>query len=211
LDAALGQAIGQTSVELDARSQTSRSRETNMGNLVADAYRQAMQADAALINGGAIRADTTYAPGPVTKRDTIAILPFGDPVVKIEVSGAVLRAALENGVSRVIEEPASGRYPQVSGLSFTYDGRKPAGSRVVEVLINGQSLDDKKLYSLALADYLVNGGDDYSMFKGARYLITPESAPISSTILASAIAAAVTVSPKIEGRSKRLDAKPAEN
>jgi 5'-nucleotidase len=211
LDAALGQPVGQTLVELDARSQSSRSRETNMGDLVADAYRHAMQADVALINGGSIRADTTYSPGPITKRDTIAVLPFGDPIVKIEVSGAILRAALENGVSRVIEEPASGRYPQVSGLSFTFDGRKPAGSRVVEVLINGQSLDEKRLYSLAVAEYLVNGGDDYSMFKGARYLIAPESAPISSTVLASSIAAAGTISPKIEGRSKRLDARPAEN
>ena len=205
LGAALDQTIGQTSVELDARSITNRTRETNIGNLVADAYRQVAQADVALVNGGAIRANTTIAPGPITKRDAVAALPFGDPIVKIEVSGATLRAALENGLSRIVEEEESGRYPQVSGLNFTFDGRKPAGSRVVEVTINGQPLDEKKNYSLALADYLVNGGDGYSMFSGARYLITPESAQIGFAILTNAIAAAGTVSPKVEGRSKRLD------
>jgi len=206
LDAALGQTIGQTSVELDARALTNRTRETNLGNLVADAFRQAVGADIALVNGGSIRANTTLAPGPITKRDTIAILPFGNQVVKIQVSGATLRAALENGVSRIVEEEESGRYPQVSGLSFTFDGRKPAGSRVVEVTINGQPLDEKKNYSLALAPYLADGGDGYSMFSGARYLINPESAQIDSAILANAIAAAGTASPKVEGRSKRLDA-----
>ncbi|MGH9937812.1 MAG: bifunctional metallophosphatase/5'-nucleotidase [Blastocatellia bacterium] len=202
---ALGQTIGQTSVELDARSITNRTGETNLGNLVADVIRQAVGADASLLNGGSVRANTTLAPGPITKRDAIAILPFGNQVVKIEISGATLRAALENGVSRIIEEEESGRYPQVSGLSFTFDGRKPAGSRVVEVTINGQPLDEKKNYSLALADYLVNGGDGYSMFSGARYLIAPESAQIDSAILTNAITAAGTVSPKVEGRSKRLD------
>ncbi|MGE0126789.1 MAG: bifunctional UDP-sugar hydrolase/5'-nucleotidase [Blastocatellales bacterium] len=210
LDAALGQPVGQTSVELDARSITSRSRETNLGNLVTDAFRQTLGADVALLNGGSIRANTTLAPGPVTKRDTIAILPFGNPVVKIEVSGTALRAALENGVSRIVEEEESGRFPQVSGLSFTFDARKPAGSRVTEVTINGQPLDGKKNYSLALTPYLANGGDGYSMFTGARLLVDVESAQLDSTILANAITAAGTVSPKVEGRSKRLDATAAE-
>ncbi len=205
LDAALGQPVGQTAVELDARSITSRSRETNLGNLVADAFRQTLGADVALLNGGSIRANTMLAPGPITKRDTIAILPFGNPVVKIEVSGAKLRAALENGVSRIVEEEESGRFPQVSGLSFSFDARKPAGSRVTEVTINGQPLDEKKNYSLALTPYLANGGDGYSMFTGARLLVDAESAQIDSAILANAIAAAGTVSPKVEGRSKRLD------
>jgi 5'-nucleotidase len=210
LDAALGQPVGQTSVELDARSITSRSRETNLGNLVTDAFRQAVGSDVALLNGGSIRANTTLAPGPITKRDTIAILPFSNPVVKIEVTGAVLKAALENGVSRIVEEEESGRFPQISGLSFTFDARKPAGSRVTEVAVNGQPLDEKKNYSLALTPYLFNGGDGYSMFSGARMLLDVESAQIDSTILAGAIAAAGTVSPKVEGRSKRLDATAVE-
>jgi 5'-nucleotidase len=205
LDAALGQTLGKTSVELDARSIANRTRETNLGNLVADAFRQAVSADVALLNGGSIRANTTLKEGPITKRDAVAILPFGNPVVKIEVKGAALRAALENGVSRIVEEEESGRFPQVSGLSFTFDGRNPPGSRVVEVLIKGQPLDEKKNYSLALAAYLFNGGDGYSMFNGARLLVDAESAQIDSAILANAITSAGTVSPQIEKRSKRLD------
>ncbi|HKQ77549.1 MAG TPA: 5'-nucleotidase C-terminal domain-containing protein [Blastocatellia bacterium] len=202
---ALGQTIGQTSVELDARSITNRRRETNLGNLVADAFRKAVDADVALLNGGSIRANTAFRPGPITKRDAVAILPFGNPIVKIEVKGATLRAALENGVSRIIEEEESGRFPQISGLSFTFDGRKSAGSRVVEVRINGQPLDEKKNYSLAIAAYLFDGGDGYSMFTGSRLLVNAESAQIDSAILADAITSAGTVSPQIERRSKRLD------
>lgn len=206
LDAALGQPVGRASLELDARSITNRSRETNLGNLVTDAFRQALGSDVALLNGGSIRANAILVPGTITKRDAIAILPFGNPVVKIEVTGAILKSALENGVSRIVEEEESGRFPQVSGMSFIFDARKPAGSRVVEVTVNGQPLDEKKNYSLALAQYLVNGGDGYSMFTGARLLVDAESAQIDSAILVNAITSAGTVSPQIEGRSKRLDA-----
>lgn len=206
----LGQVIGRASVELDAKSFTNRTRETNVGNLVADSFRRATQADMALVNGGSIRADAIVAPGPITKRDAIAILPFGNPIVKIEVSGATLRAALENGVSRIVEEQESGRYPQISGLSFTFDGRKPSGARVVEIIVNGAPLDEKKNYSLAIAEYLATGGDGYSMFKGARYLIDNESAQIDFAILGNEIAATGAVSPKIEGRSKRLDDAPGK-
>jgi 5'-nucleotidase len=158
-----------------------------------------------LLNGGSIRANTIFPPGQITKRDVISILPFENPVVKVEVSGSVLRAALENGVSQVVEEKESGRFPQVSGLQFEFDGRKPAGSRVVKVTVNGQPLDEKKIYTLATNAYLVQGGDNYQMFKGAKLLILEESAEIDSTTLANFIAAAGEVAPKVEGRIRRLD------
>jgi 5'-nucleotidase len=205
LSAELDKPVGRAMVELDARSISNRTGETNLGNLVADSFCRATGADVGLLNGGSVRANTTFAPGQITKRDVISILPFENPVVKVEVSGSILRAALENGVSQIVEEKESGRFPQVSGLQFEFDGRKPAGSRVVKVTVNGQPLDEKKIYSLATNAYLVHGGDNYQMFKAVKLLIPEESAEIDSTMLANFIAAAGEVAPKVEGRIKRLD------
>ncbi|MFN0088388.1 MAG: bifunctional metallophosphatase/5'-nucleotidase [Blastocatellia bacterium] len=201
----LDKAIGRTAVELDATALSNRNRETELGNLIADAFRSGTGAEVALLNGGAIRANMKYAPGEITKRDLIAMLPFETPVVKVEISGALLKAALENGVSQVVEEKESGRFPQVSGMAFEYDARKPVGSRVVSVTIGGQPLDEKKKYALATNAYLAGGGDGYTMLKGLKFLIEQESAEIDSTILGNAISAGKEVSPKVEGRIKRLD------
>jgi 5'-nucleotidase len=201
----LDKPVGRTAVELDATAASNRNRETSLGNLIADAFRQATGSEVALLNGGSIRANMTYAPGPLSKRDVIAMLPFETPVVKVEISGALLKAALENGVSQVVEESESGRFPQVSGMQFEFDGGKPPGSRVVKVMAGGQPLDEKKNYTLATNSYLTGGGDGYTMLKGLKCLIEQESAEIDSTILSAAIAAAGEVAPKVEGRIKRLD------
>jgi 2',3'-cyclic-nucleotide 2'-phosphodiesterase (5'-nucleotidase family) len=204
LNATLGQVIGQTQVELDAMQATSRSRETNLGDFIADAYRTRLGADVALLNGGGIRSNTTYPVGPLTRKDVLSVLPFSDPSVKLEVSGKMLKEALENGVSR-LEEKEAGRFPQVSGLRFQYDGRKPTGSRVVNVIINGQPLNGNKLYSLATSSYLQGGGDDYLMFKSAKVLLKPEETPLDADIVQGAIEQAKIIAPKVDGRIQRLD------
>ncbi|MDQ3010621.1 MAG: bifunctional metallophosphatase/5'-nucleotidase [Acidobacteriota bacterium] len=206
LSAELDKPLGRTTVELDSLNGHVRTRETNVGNLIADACRDGVKADVAIFNGGSIRANTTFAIGPLTKRDVISMLPFQNPVVKIEATGAQIKAALENGVSLVVEESESGRFPQVSGLQFEFDGRKPVGSRVVKITINSQPMDEKKVYTLASNTYLIGGGDGYTMFKNAKFLINEESAEIDSTILANRISAAGEISPKVEGRIIRLDA-----
>lgn len=188
--AELAERVGHTSVALDARSAINRTRETNIGNFIADAYRQATNADVALLNGGSIRADDVIRPGELTKRDVLSILPFPNPVVKIEVTGATLRAALEHGVSRSAEDAEPGRFPQVSGVRFTFDARRPAGARITEVTINNQPLDDKRTYTLATTTFLaVDGGDGYTMLRGARFIIRPEQAATAPDLLRRAIAA----------------------
>jgi 5'-nucleotidase len=205
ISAELDKPVGRATVELDATTLANRTRETNLGNFIADAFRQATSADFGLLNGGSVRANKIYPVGPLSKRDTLEVLPFENPVVKLEITGASLRAALENGVSQVVEESESGRFPQVSGLQFEFDARNPIGQRVVKIIVNSQPLDEKKTYTLAVTSYIAGGGDGYAMFKNARLLLEPESAQIDSTILANAIAAAAQVAPKVEGRSKRLD------
>jgi 5'-nucleotidase len=207
----LDERVGRTEVALDVRDEPSRSEETNIGNFITDAFRQQTGADVAIMNGGSIRADTVIDAGDLTRRDVLSILPFPNPVVKLEVTGATLRAALEHGVSRSREDKQPGRFPQVSGLRFAFDARRPAGSRVTEVTINGQPLDDRKTYTLATTSFLaVEGGDDYKMLQNQRFLIKPEQGERAPEILRKAIAAVKSIAPRTDGRIKRLDQKDSD-
>lgn len=198
--------VGRTSVDLDARSAAGRTQETNVGDFIADAFRAATGADVGLMNGGSIRADEIIGAGTLTKRDVLSILPFKNKVVKVELSGATLRQVLEHGVARSAEDAEPGRFPQVSGIRFTFDARRPAGSRIVDLSINGKPLDEKKTYTLAGSDYIaIDGGDGYAVFKEARVLIPREQARLDSDILQSAIVAKKVIAPKVDGRIKRLD------
>lgn len=206
LSAELDQPVGTTTVALDARQETNRTRETNLGSFIADAYRRQTGAEVALVNGGSIRSNQTYGPGPLTKRDVLSILPFENSIVKIEVTGAQLRAALEHGVARAREEPEAGRFPQVSGVRFSFDARRPAGSRLTSVEVGGRPLDDKKTYTLALSEFVRGGGDGYAMFNGARLLIEPEDAQVEPVLIMNLIAADKQIAPKEDGRIRREDA-----
>jgi 5'-nucleotidase len=208
----LEQPVGRTAVELDVKSANVRTQETNMSDFVADAFRQATHADVALVNGGSLRADTIMRPGILTKRDVISILPFNNHVVKLQVTGALIRAALENGVSHSVEETQPGRFPQVSGIRYAFDTSRQPGARLTSVAVNGKPLDDRRTYSLATTTYLaVEFGDGYEMFRGATFLIRSEQAQLETDILQKAIAAVPAIAPKVDGRIKRLDAAKDQN
>ncbi|MGI8735462.1 MAG: bifunctional metallophosphatase/5'-nucleotidase [Pyrinomonadaceae bacterium] len=206
----LSQPVGRGTVALDARSAESRTRETNVGNLITDAFRNATRADVAVINGGSIRADTIISPGRLTTRDLLSILPFKNKVVKLEMTGARLRAVLEHGVARSAEDAEPGRFPQVSGIRFTFDASRPAGARVIDVTVNRLPLDENKKYTLATTNFLAEGGDGYAALQEERVLITPDQGMSDFDVLRRALTAK-TISPKVEGRIKRLDSLRSEN
>lgn len=160
-DAVLEGRAGETDVDLDGSNV--RKRETNLGNLVADIMRDVSGADAAIINGGGIRAGIPK--GVILVKDIYTVLPFDNYVVAIRVSGRGIRQALEHGVSGM--ENGSGAFPQVSGLSFVYDPFAPAGNRVGEILIGGKPLVPDREYSVATNDFLAAGGDGYTSFGDA--------------------------------------------
>lgn len=201
--------VGATSVVLDATSLSSRTKETNVGNFVADSYRQAAGADVALVNGGSIRADLTYNPGPLTKRDVLSIMPFNNAIVKVEMNGKMLRQVIEHGVSQSAESSEPGGFPQVSGMSFKFDAKKPAGSRVTEILVGGKPLDEAANYTFATSWFLVSrGGDGYTMLKEAKLLTAdPTKAPKDSEVFEQAIrnSPKSTIAPKVEGRIVRVN------
>ena len=167
----LAEPVGRTATELDALSLSNRTKETNIGDFIADTYRKAANADIGFVNGGSIRADLTYNPGVLTKRDVLSILPFNNPIVKVEITGKTLKEILEHGVARsgAGEDGEPGRFPQVSGIKFSFDTTKPVGSRVSEIFVGGKRLMDEAKYTLATSDFLVSrGGDGYTMFKDAK-------------------------------------------
>ena len=128
-----------------------------LGHLIADAYRVLARADVGLINSTGIRAD--LASGPITFEQLYAVQPFGNRVVSIEVTGALLRQALEHALQ-------SGR-PGVhlSGIRVTYDGAAKAGARVREIRFDdGRIWKATTTYLLALPDFLASGGSGYTMF-----------------------------------------------
>jgi 5'-nucleotidase len=202
----LSRIVGRTSVALNAGSAASRTVETNVGNFVTDAFRKATASDVALINGGSIRADAVIQPGTLTRRDVLSILPFKNKVMKIQVTGRVLREILEHGLARSAEDSEPGRFPQVSGMVLTFDARRPAGSRIIELKVNGRPLEDDRRYSLATTNFLaVDGGDGYGMLKHAAVLIPAERGLLDSDILTRAIASVRAIAPKTWGRIRRLD------
>lgn len=200
--------VGATAVPLDALSYSVRTKETDIGNFIADAYRNAVGADIGFVNGGSIRADLSYNPGPLTKRDVLSMLPFNNPIVKVEVSGKLLLDILEHSVARSREDNEPGRFPQVSGLKFTFDASKLPGQRIVEAMVGGKPIDPGSNYTVATSDFLVSrGGDGYTMFKDAKLLIAADKAPKDSEVFEKAIKESpnATISPRVEGRIRRLN------
>src|SRR5882672_5618186 len=131
----LEQVVGRTDVELDLKSADVRTKETNMGDFIADAFRLATDADVGLVNGGSIRADTTIEPGVITRRDVLSTLPYNNKVVKVQLTGAIIRAALEHGVASSGKESQPGGFPQVSGIRYTFDIGRPPGKRITSITI----------------------------------------------------------------------------
>jgi 5'-nucleotidase len=203
--AELAKPVGTTTVALDARSAENRTRETNIGNFITDAFRKSTAADVGFMNGGSVRADGIIGPGKLTQRDLLSILPFKNKLVKIEVTGATLRAALEHGVSRSAEDSQPGGFPQVSGIKFSFDASRPSGARLVDVKVNNLPLDDSKKYTLTTTTFVgLEGGDGYSMFKGATVVIPPERLATDADTVKKMLGPRA-IAPKVEGRIKRLD------
>lgn len=161
-----GQVIGKTTVELEGKRENVRSRETNLGNLLADAMKEETKADLAITNGGGIRDSIDV--GDITKEEVLKVLPFGSYIITKEVKGEDLVKVLEHATDAYPN--VEGKFPQVSGITFKIDMSKEKGSRVADIMVNGQKLDLNKTYVVATSDFIANGGDGYPVFKTAKLL-----------------------------------------
>ncbi|KAL9010180.1 MAG: hypothetical protein Q9173_004861 [Seirophora scorigena] len=152
--------VGYTHTPLDARFTSVRTRESNLGNFVCDLMRHHHGADCALMAGGTIRGDQVYGPGILRLKDIMNCFPFEDPVVVLRVSGDAIRRALENSVALV---PAlEGRYCQMSGIRFAYDGSSPPGKRVKWAETMAGALAAGKKYTVATRGYMGRGKDGFA-------------------------------------------------
>lgn len=204
--------IGQTETDLDGSRESCRFTECSMGALITDAMVWASQNDGvqvAIENGGGIRA--SIPAGDVTLGQVIEVLPFGNTLATFGLTGADLLAALENGVGRA-ENPdneGTGRFPQVSGLRFAWDGAMPAGKRIVSAEVENADgsyspVDLEQVYKVATNDFNRRGGDDYTVF--AENAIDPYDfgTPLDQ-VVASYITAFAPINVQNEGRITRID------
>ncbi len=191
--------LGTTAVDLDSRSASVRSQETAIGNLIADAIRASTGADAAITNGGGIRGNKQYPAGArITRRDILTELPFGNATALVEITGKDVKDALENGVSQI--DNRAGRFPQVSGLSFTIDPKAPAGSRILDLKLGGQPIDPSKTYRIATNDFMMTGGDGYSALGRGKILIGKTDGKLMASVVMAHIRQAGAIQAKVDGR-----------
>jgi 5'-nucleotidase len=201
-----------------------RSGEAAIGNLLTDAMRARYGTQLAFTNSGGIRQPlpSNYAPLNLALRrlaapyligppydlvigDVYAVLPFGNQTVTRTVTGAQLWAMLENGVSQINPTTcngADGRFPQVSGFTFTFQCSLPAGSRVLSVALtdNTPIPADGTIYTITLVDFVNAGGDFYSMLADGQG-VTRE---LMAQVLQEYIEDQGTITPTIEGRITKV-------
>lgn len=203
LDESLNVEVGLTTNMLDSRRNVIRGEESAMGNLIADAIRDATGADIGFANGGGIRGDTTYDAGRMlTRRDILTELPFGNATILTELPGSQVLAALENGVSQV--ENGAGRFLQLSGVTIVYDPTAPAGSRIAEALVGGAPLDVNAVYKVAANDFILDGGDGFTALGGGNVLINGGNGNLMANDVMDYVVKMGGVTVGVEGRIKKV-------
>lgn len=177
-----------TDVPLDGRMNIIRSRETNLGNMLADAVRAFYDTDIGFVNSGAVRCDRIVEcndGSPLCIRDVIEISPFDNAFVVKRVSGRVLLRALENSVS---DAHTDGRFLQLCGLSMTLDWGRQEGSRVSNVLFHPkdkmpQPLMPDHMFTITMVDFIGSGYDGYTCFQECETLVDTEGAITDTNLL----------------------------
>jgi 5'-nucleotidase/UDP-sugar diphosphatase len=146
--------VATTDVRLEGDRNIVRAQETNLGNLVTEAYRAKFNADLGLANSGGIR-DSIPA-GTITYEHILTILPFGNDIVTVKLSGKDLKEYL----AKVLAEnnPGSGSFPQFSGLTAKFNAKNRTFQKLA---IANKPLDPKKTYTLALPQFVATGGDKW--------------------------------------------------
>ncbi|MEX3014686.1 bifunctional UDP-sugar hydrolase/5'-nucleotidase [Gymnodinialimonas hymeniacidonis] len=168
IEEAMSEIVGETADFIEGDRSVCRVEECPMGNLVADAMLERVADQGVTIaiqNGGGLRASIDG--GEVSMGEVLTVLPFQNTLATFQLTGAGVIAALENGVSEV--EEVAGRFPQVSGMRYTWDPAGEPGSRIVSVEVaDGDGfveIDPEAVYSVVSNNYMRGGGDGYDVFE----------------------------------------------
>ncbi|MBT8349650.1 MAG: 5'-nucleotidase C-terminal domain-containing protein [Deltaproteobacteria bacterium] len=185
-DSKLSQPIGQAGVALMGGKTESRSKETNLGNLITDAMRDKTSSDIAFQNGGGIRA--SISPGAITYRDILTVQPFGNTLVIVDMTGAQIMDALNFAATKV----GSGAFLHVSGLKWTIMGEKAKN-----VMVADQPIELGKTYQVVTNNFMATGGDGYAMLKP---LPQEDTGFVDADAFKDYVTKLDRVEPKLEGR-----------
>jgi 2',3'-cyclic-nucleotide 2'-phosphodiesterase (5'-nucleotidase family) len=171
IDAMKATVVGTTANPLVGGNPAARTGETNLGNFIADgmlakAKTINSQTVIALQNGGGVR--ETLPAGNITLADVFRVLPFGNALAIMNLTGAEIKTALEHGVKTA--PTANGAFLQVAGLKFTYDSTSAVGDKVKSIEVKNAdgtytALDLTKNYFVATNIFTAKGGDGYDVFK----------------------------------------------
>ncbi|AYG67288.1 MULTISPECIES: 5'-nucleotidase C-terminal domain-containing protein [unclassified Rhizobium] len=200
--------IGSSQAPIEGAREICRVQECSMGNLVADAMLDRTKAQGisiAVQNGGGLRA--SIGAGDVSMGDVLTVLPFQNTVATFQLTGAEVKAALENGLSQIDE--GAGRFPQVAGLKYSFDKTKPAGSRLVSVEVQEgtefKPIDPEKAYGVVSNNYMRAGGDGYAVFaKDAKNAY--DFGPNLESVVADYLGAHNPYRPYTDGRISQVGA-----
>jgi 5'-nucleotidase len=192
------------SITKNIESSVNRDTESALANLIADSMLEATatppnKADMAFINPGAIRADLNYkdaygdkGPGQVSYSDTYNVLPFGNTIVTLTMTGGLIKQALEQQFIKTGRARSQLILGISKGLRFEYITNNPEGSRISNITLNGIPLDMSKQYHVTLGDFLASGGDSFIAFKSGT---NPIGGGVDLEVLTAYLIAHSPVSP----------------
>jgi len=185
--------------DADITREVSKSGENALGNLIADGMRETMKTDFAFMNSGGIRNDLPQ--GNVTYGNMFSIQPFGNALIKMTLTGAQIRA--------VLNEQWSGTSPkigQISGFTYTYDDSKLYGQKVLDIKkADGTPLDDNATYTMAVNDFMASGGDGYAtLTKGTNRVAGPVDLDATIAYIKAKFASG-SITAKIEDRFTKVN------
>ncbi|HPQ67806.1 MAG TPA: bifunctional UDP-sugar hydrolase/5'-nucleotidase [bacterium] len=188
--------IGEALTELVGRREVIRRAESNFGDFVADTIRERFTVDVVLINAGSFR--TSLQPGPITVNNVHEVFPYDNTLVTLDVPGAVIREALEIGLQKN-PEANPGAFLQVAGLRYVIDDK-----RATQITVGGEPLDETRNYKIAINDYMLAGGDAFTMFKNAANV--KDTKYTIADVVIEAIKAQEKIDAPTDGRISRAGA-----
>jgi 2',3'-cyclic-nucleotide 2'-phosphodiesterase / 3'-nucleotidase / 5'-nucleotidase len=156
----INEEVGEAAVELTRTA--NEAGESALGNLIADSMRDATKSDFAFMNSGGIRND--LGAGPITWGELFAIQPFGNDIVTLTVTGEQIRTLLNQQFNA-----DRNKIMAVSGLKYTWSVEKPLGEKVLDIFLpDGSKIDPKGEYTIAVNNFMADGGDGYTILKEGK-------------------------------------------
>ncbi|WP_142303689.1 bifunctional 2',3'-cyclic-nucleotide 2'-phosphodiesterase/3'-nucleotidase [Neobacillus soli] len=178
------------------------SGENAMGNLIADSMRVQTGAQFGFMNAGGVRDEIKKA-GPITWGDLFAVQPFGNDVVTEKITGAQVRILLNQQWS----ETSYAKIMLISGLTYTWSDKLSIGNKILDIYLpDGSKIDPKAVYTVAVNNFMADGGDGFTILKEGKDRVTQKTD--LDTLIDYVKAQKGPISSKIEGRIKLVDVTP---